>query len=246
MPSALYNNEGCAGLRHLLLDEMRIERFYGFENRQKIFNIHSSYKFVCLVAEKSAATSAESEFRAAFMRHNLAELEDDPPPGVEVLVRRSEIERLSPGTLAFLEYRSERDRELVLKMYGLLPGQTPRPLLGAESPGAWEARYYREFDMTNDRDLWTHGDGKLWTPKDICGLDWPANRSIPFTEVRAAMAEKGFWPVYEGKQIDQFLVDVKPVERWLNLEAAEKKYGKPPSSPPFPCSRVNARNFTVF
>jgi hypothetical protein len=230
VPSALYNNQGCTGLRHLLLDDMKIERFYGFENRKKIFAIDSRYKFVCLVAEKSAAPEADTEFRAAFMRHDLDELDSDPPVRVEIMIRRSEIERLSPGTLAFLEYRGERDRKLVLKMYGLLEGQTPRPLLGAQEAGAWNARFYREFHMTDDRDLWTRPNGGVYMPKDICGVDWPANCSIPFADVRAAMAKEGFWPLYEGKHIDQFLVDVKPVERWVCLEKVEKKSGKPPST----------------
>lgn len=244
VPSALYNNEGCTGLRHLLLDEMAIERFYGFENRQKIFAIDSRYKFVCLVAKNTAHEQADGEFRATFMRHELDELDSGPPVGVEVLVRKPEIERLSPGTLAFLEYRSERDRELVLKMYGLLPGQAPRPLLGAEGPGTWNARFYREFDMTNDRDLWTRMDGRLYTPREICGLDWPAN-GAPFADVRAAMAENGFWPLYEGKHIEQFIVDLKPVERWVSLEAAEKKYGKPPSPAPKLVFRDIARNTDI-
>jgi hypothetical protein len=242
VPSALYNNEGCTGLRHLLLDEMKIERFYGFENREKIFEIDSRYKFVCLVAEKAQPAQAETEFHAAFMRHDLSELESGAPAGVEVRARKSEIERLSPGTLAFLEYRGERDRELVLRMYGLMAGQQPRPLLGGEGPGAWKARFYREFDMTNDRDLWTRDDGRLYTPREICGIDWPARRSVPFAEVRAAMAEKGFWPLYEGKQIEQFVVDVKPVERWVSLEAAERKYGTPPAAGPKLVFRDIARN----
>src|SRR5581483_10737359 len=245
VPSAIYNNEGCTGLRHLLLDEMKVERFYGFENRKKIFNIHSSYKFVCLVAQKAVMGKEEVGFRAALMRHKLSELESGAPAGVEVVVNKKEIKRLSPGTLAFLEYRGERDRELVLKMYGLLDGQQPRPLLGGDGPGAWKARFSTQFHMTNDRDLWTRDDGRLYTPKEICGIDWPARRVVPFTEVRAAMAEKGFWPLYEGKHIDQFVVDVKPVERWLNLEAAEKKHGNVPTPGPKLVFRDIARNTDV-
>lgn len=232
VPSAIYNNEGCTGLRHLLLDEMRIERFFGFENRRKIFNIHSSYKFVCLVAENTPAAGAESEFKAAFMRHELAELETGAPPRVEVLLRKSELTRLSPGTLTFLEYRSDRDRDLMLKMYGLLPGQLPRSLLGNTTEGSWLSRFYRQYHMTDDSELWTRDDGRLWTPQAVCGLDWPANLSIPFAEVRAAMAEKRFWPLYEGKHIDQFLVDAKPVERWVRLAAAEHRFGKAPDPRP--------------
>ena len=229
VPSAIYNNEGCTGLRHLMLDESEVRAFYGFENRKKIFNIHSSYKFVCLVLEKkSQVPDKDVEFRAAFMRHDVAELEQGPPKGVQVLIKRSELEKLSPGTLAFLEYRSERDREIVLKMYGLLPDMQPLPLLGDQGPGTWNAKFYREFDMTNDRDLWTKPNGKLWTPKEVCGLDWPADPSIPFADVRTAMCTKGFWPLYEGKHIEQFLVDTKPIERWVSIAAAEKKNGRSP------------------
>jgi hypothetical protein len=194
VPSAVYNNEGCTGLRHLLLDAMTIERFFGFENRKKIFNIHSSYKFVCLVAAKTPPAS-DHAFGAAFMRHNLEELESGPPAGAAVMVRRAEIARLSPGTLALLECRGERDRELVLKMYGLLPGRTPRPLLGDQGPGAWNARFYREFDMTNDRDLWTDPKtSKLYNPRQILGpvpgtkTDPPYYDPAAWPDIRAAMA----------------------------------------------------------
>lgn len=232
VPSGIYNNEGCTGLRHLLLDEMQIDRFFGFENKKNIFPIDSTYKFVCVIAEKIEAVAGEAKFSAVFMRHEVEELTSGPPPGVQVVVRGTELEQLSPGTLAFLEYRTERDRELVRKMYGLLSNQTARPLLGSEGEGAWKARFYTQFHMTNDRDLWTRDGGRLWTPREICGLDWPANRSIPIAEVRAAMAEKGYWPLYEGKHIDLFVVDTKPIERWVSLEAVERKYGKQPSPAP--------------
>lgn len=242
LPSAAYNTEGCTGIRHLLLDQMNIARFYGFENRKKIFNIHASYKFVCLVAQKASELQKESQFRAAFMRQELAELESGPPAGVQVVEKRSEIERLSPGTLAFLEYRSERDRDLVLKMYGLSDGKIPRPLLQGRGSGAWNAGAYREYNMTDDRDLWTRETGQLWTPREICRLDWPGNRAITFAEVREAMAERGFWPLYEGKHIDQFLVDVKPVDRWVSLDAAQKKHGRLPNASQRIVFRDIARN----
>jgi len=220
VPSALYNNEGCTGLRHLLLDEAAIERFYAFENRKKIFNIHASYKFVSLVFRKGAPDPGG--FQAAFMRHDLEELSDDAPKKWMVPIKRDELERLSPGTLAFLEYRSPRDREILLKMY------QGRPLLGDEGPDTWNAKFYTEFHMTNDKDLWTDpATGRLWTAKQILGTE-PAD----FQETRARMAEKGFWPLYEGKHIEQFLVDIKPIDRWVSLEACEAKYGKPPDPGP--------------
>jgi hypothetical protein len=111
----------------------------------------------------------------------------------------------------------------------------PRPLLGDQGPGTWNARFYTEFHMTNDRDLWTDPrTGKLWNPRQILGPVPGTTERPPFydpaawPEIRARMAEKGFWPLYEGKHIEQFLVDLRPIERWVSLEAAERKYGKPP------------------
>jgi len=175
---------------------------------------------------------------AAFMRHDLDELASDGPKDWMVLVRRSELERLSPGTLAFLEYRSPRDREILLKMYGYdEDGKpvNPRPLLGDQGPGTWNARFYTEFHMTNDRDLWTDPKtGKLWNPRQILG-PVPGTTSEPpyydpaaWPEIRERMADAGFWPLYEGKHIEQFLVDIRPIERWVNLQACEGKYGKLP------------------
>jgi hypothetical protein len=127
-------------------------------------------------------------------------------------------------------------------MYGLLPGMKKRPLLGDQGEGTWNAKFYREFDMTNDRDLWTKPNGKLWTPKEICGLNWPEDMSIPFSEVRAAMAENGFWPLYEGKHMDQYLIDTKPIDKWVDLEKAKNKNGVYPRSSVKIVFRAVARN----
>ena len=254
VPSAVYNNEGCTGLRHLLLEEAHVERFYGFENRKKVFPIDSRYKFVSLVFKKTRPEGAA--FDAAFMRHDLEELEETAlwrEPGKEfafpgpipwmVNVRKEELERLSPGTLAFLEYRNPRDREILLKMY------EGRPLLGDQGPGTWNARFYTEFHMTNDRDLWTDPKtGKLWNPRQILGAVPGTTDRTPYydpaawPDIRAMMAEKGFWPLYEGKHIEQFLIDIKPIERWVSLDSHERKYNKPPVVGPWLVVRRIASN----
>jgi hypothetical protein len=224
IPGALYNNEGCTGLRHLILDETKVVSFFGFENRHKLFDIDSRYKFVCLAVEKCKPTGP-AEFLATFMRHDVEELVRGSPAGIQVLIKRTELDKLSPGTLSFPEYRAARDREIILKMYGLLTGQNPRPLLSAQGPKTWSAKFYTDYNLTNDRGLWTKPNGQLWSPKDVLA-------AVPtdLQELRVRMAEAGFWPLYEGKHIEQFLVDIKPVERWLSLEAAERKYRKSPSA----------------
>jgi hypothetical protein len=225
VPSAIYNTEGCTGVRHLLFDHFKIHGFYGFENRKKIFNIHSSYKFVCLGAEKTIAPRPKSdgiEFLATFMRHDLEELTNGIPPGIEVLVRRTEIERFSPGTLALLEFRNQTDRQIVLAMYGLLPGQQPRPLLGDQGGDAWGTTFHRELHLTDDRHLWTQADGTLWSPQNVFDTSSVPIETTTSPQTVAEMLRRGFWPLFEGKQVEQFVLGIKPIQRWVKLESLTK------------------------
>lgn len=220
-PSVFYNGDGWVGIRRYLFAEATIERFYSFENRLKIFPIHSSYKFVNLVARKHDAGAGR--FTAAFMRHDLEELKESGPKPWQVEILRNETERLSPDTLALLEYRSARDQEIVRKMYA------GKPTLGGSGAGSWGTRlmswraHEAVFNSTEDKDLFTNpATGRLWTPESVLGCDPDDAEAI------VAMQEHGFWPVYEGKHIDQFLVGVKPIRWWLSAAQAEQKYGRRP------------------
>jgi hypothetical protein len=221
VPSVLYNGDGCVGIRRFLLNHCAVQRFYGFENRRKIFPIHSSYKFVNLVFRRGDPAEG---FDAAFMRHEMSELEDRGPMPWIVRLTRKEVETLSPETLAFLEYRSPRDQEIVHKMH------QGRPTLGSDGPGSWGATFvsWRAhegiYNASEDKDLWTDpATGALYLPLAVLGQE-PKDLG----ETIERMREKGFWPVFEGKHIDQFLVGIKPVRWWLSVEAAQRKYGKAP------------------
>ncbi|MEW6074208.1 MAG: N-6 DNA methylase [Planctomycetota bacterium] len=236
VPSVLYNGDGCVGLRRFLVEEATIERFYGFENRRKIFPIDSRYKFVSLVF-RTGRTATEG-FEAAFMRHDLAELEEEGPQPWTVRMTREEIQRLSPETFAFLEYRGPEDQRIVHRMY------RGNARLDTERPGDWAARLlsWRTheviFNSAEDRDLFSNpSTAKLYQPADV--LD-----AVPLDpdELLSAMRARGFWPVFEGKHIDQFVVGTKPVRWWLRVEQAKAKYGKPPRAEPTLVFRETASN----
>jgi hypothetical protein len=235
VPSVFYNGDGWVGIRRHLLAEATVERFYGFENRRKIFPIDSRYKFVNLVVRK---TPSDGAFTAAFMRHDLAELESDEAKPWQVRMRREEIEQLSPETLAFLEFRGARDQEIVRKM------AANRPTLGGTGAGAWGARFvsWRAheaiYNSAEDKDLFSDPRrGKAWSPAMVLGAE-PSDTD----EVLARMRERGFWPVFEGKHIDQFLVGSRPIRWWLSVEQAQRKYGRAPRAAPTLVFRDIARN----
>lgn len=56
VPSAFHANEGATGLRKLYLEKMELGFCYSFENRNKLFEIHSSFKFALVVATAGKST----------------------------------------------------------------------------------------------------------------------------------------------------------------------------------------------
>lgn len=123
IPSGIYTDLGAKGLRDLLFNLTRIEGLFCFENRKEIFEgVHRSFKFVVLTFEKTAvprvletgennaiappddlfapARSGElgtTRFPAAFMRHDVAELDRFPAEGALWLDVKL-IRRLSPDS----------------------------------------------------------------------------------------------------------------------------------------------------
>jgi len=234
VPSVLYNGDGCVGLREYLLKKATIERFYGFENRRKHFPIDSRYKFVDLVFRKGGGGDS---FLAAFMRHDLQELADIGEKPWMVRITREEIERLSPETFAFLEYREPKDQRIVAKMHA------GRPTLGTRS-GGWGATFvsWRAheiiFNASEDKDLWTDPKtGRLHSPAQVLGRE-----PDDFGETVRLMRDRGFWPVFEGKHLDQFVVGIKRVRWWLSVAQAQAKYGKLPRNAPTLVFRETASN----
>ena len=67
LPSAFHANEGATGVRRLYLQELALQTCFSFENRRKLFEIHSSFKFALVVAARPGPTT---EFRCAFYLHD--------------------------------------------------------------------------------------------------------------------------------------------------------------------------------
>jgi hypothetical protein len=143
VPSGLYSDHGTGGLRRLFLDHCRWEWLFGFENREKIFDIDSRFKFNPVIIEKGGSTAA---LRTAFMRRKLEDWEQ----GEEFATpySRAQVERFSPRSLAILEIQSKRDLEILEKIYA------NSVLLGDESPDGWGIKYAQgDFNMTSDSKL---------------------------------------------------------------------------------------------
>jgi hypothetical protein len=147
VPSGIYSDHGTGGLRTLFLDRCRWQWLFGFENREGIFDIHRSFKFNPIIIQKGGQTKA---IRTAFMRRDLADWEH----GERFVTKypRERVLQFSPRSKAILEIQSQRDLEVLEKIY------SNSVLLGEHGPNGWGITYSREFDMTND--------SKLFPPRD--------------------------------------------------------------------------------
>ncbi|MBI5708826.1 MAG: hypothetical protein HZC42_00730 [Candidatus Eisenbacteria bacterium] len=142
VPSGLYTDKGSTTLRELFLSRCRWEWLFGFENRDKVFDIDSRFKFGPLIVQKCGTTEA---IRTAFMRRDLADWEEGERHAIPYA--RAQVERFSPRTRAILEIRHPRDLEILEKVYA---GSV---LLGDESPEGWRIQYAQgDFNMTSDSD----------------------------------------------------------------------------------------------
>ena len=176
IPSGIYTDLGAKQLRQMLFERTRIDGLFCFENRRQIFEgVHRSFKFVVLTFQKGGPTT---EFPAAFMRHEVADLERFPQHGA-VQMSVDLVRRFSPDSLSIMEFKSDLDIQIARKMLRF-------PLLGESVPGAWEVRFGREFDMTNDSDLFKTAPGK------------------------------GRLPLYEGKMIWQFEHQLAAPRYWVD------------------------------
>ncbi len=181
VPSGLYTDKGTGDLRRLLLRSCQWRWLYGFENRNKLFDIHRSFKFCVLIAEKGGETES---IQAAFMRHDL----EDWAEAKGVLAYPAErVTSFSPKSLSVLEIRSKKDLEVLTKLYA------NGVLLGDDGPDGWGIKYAREFDMTND--------SKLFITRDKAEAE--GFRSDVYGRWVNDAGEV-LLPLYEGRMIGQF------------------------------------------
>jgi len=140
IPSGIYTDLGAKQLREMLFSQTQVTGLFCLENSRLIFEgVHRSYKIVVLTYEKGGQTQ---EFPAAFMRHDVAELERFPKVGaLDVSVEL--ISRLSPNSLSVMEFKDEIDVNNAEKMLKY-------PLLGEKPKVRWNFTLTNEFHMTND------------------------------------------------------------------------------------------------
>ncbi len=197
VPSGLYSDQGTGALRDLFLEHCAWEWLFGFENRLGVFPIHRSYKFNPVIVRKGGATAG---IRTVFMRRDLVDWERAEE--IAVPYSLEQVRRFSPKSRAILEIESQRDLEILEKVYA------NSVLLGDQGPDVWGIRYAREFDMTNDSKLFPprpSWEAKGYRPDEYSR--WLLGAWRPIRELWAELGVDSGRPERAAIELEDWLFD---------------------------------------
>jgi N-6 DNA Methylase len=189
LPSGLTTDHGSAGLRSLLFQRCDVDAIVGIENRQRVFPIHRSVRFILLSATAGRPTRAIECRLGLESPADLDSLTDDSRQAAASLrVSIDTLVRLSGPSLVIPQLRGTVDLAVCEKAASLF-----RPL-GAED--GWAARFGRELNATEDRDAFHAAsglpvvDGRHLTPYRVSLAD--VSRRITLADARRRLRDQRF------------------------------------------------------
>lgn len=180
LPTGIAVNDSNKAFFSKLIDENRLVSLYDFENREKLFDIDSRFKFCLLVAAKTQLTPRT--VKGGFFLTRLDHLLD---PRRIYSLQTSDFARLNPNTKTCPVFRTSRDAKLSAKIY------RNSTILYNEVTGdnPWNVKFGSMIHMSNDSYLFR-------TYAQLTELGATLNGNT-FTTVDG----ETYVPLYEGKMI---------------------------------------------
>jgi Alw26I/Eco31I/Esp3I family type II restriction m6 adenine DNA methyltransferase len=153
IPSGIYTDLGTKQLRELLFGQNEVTGLFCFENRKDIFEgVDCRFKFIVLTYKKGGKTT---KFPAAFMRHEVSELERFPKEGA-INVSLNLVRHLSPDALSIPEVKNDLELRFLDRI-------AQHPALDDERSSYQHIKFCREIDPTAHSDVFvTTRQKDLW------------------------------------------------------------------------------------
>jgi hypothetical protein len=141
LPSGLVSDAGAAPLRRHLFDRADVDAIAGLDNREAIFPIHRSTRFVLLTCTPGPPTQA---IRCRFGITRVEDLERSESAAPAITLTRAFIQQLSGADdLGIPELSTLRDLSIVERI------SVRVPRLGDEN--GWHVQFSRELNASDDR-----------------------------------------------------------------------------------------------
>lgn len=151
LPWGLAADHGSAPLRRQLFSRASIDALVGLDNRDGVFPIHRSVKFLLVTATAGRETTRIACRLGEREPSALDSHDDHASAWFPVTLTRALIERLSGPDLSIPDLKSPADLAIAERLAALFP-----PLGDLRS---WGARFGRELNVTDDRAV-LRSDGK--------------------------------------------------------------------------------------
>ncbi len=160
IPSGIYTDLGAKALREMLFEKSCLRDLRSFVNERFIFEaVHHAFKFCLVIFGRGDSTiSFDATFKTtvstAIAPEGLGDFLEDRASMMAIPV--SVVRVLAPDSISVMEFKTTMDLEISKKVSRF-------PLIGDHSTGPWGFELVREFDMTNDSDLYkpTPGEGMI-------------------------------------------------------------------------------------
>lgn len=180
LPTGIAVNDSNKAFFSKLIDENRLVSLYDFENREKLFEIDSRFKFCLITAGK-----AQTEPRTVSGGFYLTRLDHLLDPRRIYSLQTSDFARLNPNTKTCPVFRTSRDAKLTAKIY------RNSTILYNEVTGdnPWNVKFGSMIHMSNDSYLF-----RTYTQLTELGASLDGDT---FTTVDG----ETYVPLYEGKMI---------------------------------------------
>jgi hypothetical protein len=144
LPWGLAVDHGAARLRRMLLDRTSIDTLISIDNRDRLFPIHRSFRFLLLSATAGVSPSRSLPCRFGVRRaDDLERLPETGPDPRAVEVPRTLLDRVDAETLAVPDVRAGIDVEILGQIAFTVP-----PLGAADG---WNVHFGRELNASDDR-----------------------------------------------------------------------------------------------
>ncbi len=199
VPSGIYTEKGSKDLRDLFLNKCSWEWIWSLINWNKLFpSVYYRFKFAVIVVEKRGESFI---IQSGFNQTTFESWEK--PYGKSLKVTREQIARFSPKSNAILETSSQRDLEILERVY------KNTVLLGDNDPDSWGIEHSVELSMTAHSHLFPPRD--WWEAKGYCPD--PYGRWLPPDGRKPELVYRGrqigpagdiALPIYQGRMIGQF------------------------------------------
>lgn len=179
LPTGIAVNDSNKAFFSKLIDENRLVSLYDFENREKLFDIDSRFKFCLLTAGKpqDKARTVSGGFYLTRLDHLL-------DPRRIYTLQTSDFARFNPNTKLCPIFRTSRDAVLTAKIYRHVP------ILYNEATGEdpWGIRFMMMFNMASASSL-------FYTRRQLDEIGGTQTSSSYYVN------DDEFVPLFEGKMI---------------------------------------------